>query len=407
MLHVHIGPSPLALGLLIPCTRAAGFGICVVGRPGDDSPAQYGLVGTGPEDLLSFPKVDAFEGPDTFKDFSDEMGRRITGREPLLLTCTLREMICSRRKLVEEILHARPAGAETVFLPCENAPHSDYGDLAVLCGQLEVLALRTVVNRMCTEGERDSQNRRMVSAHSLGEWLIERPPVPSPLLEELRKGAGGTVTLVDDFDARKARKLWMVNGAHQALAMMAWNATERALGVIESVDTPLRRSDDLRDAARGIRVSARLNYLHAAMDEALRHEYPSLSGNLEYGLEHVVAYSEHPDSVKRVLANFRRQNLEPFISTMGVRLGRPAEICASLGRSVAPYCFVMDVFESLVLSLDAFLDVAEIRRGSLKIDCEADERALAAYAQLLGGWQSAEEVEGRVERLASALASHR
>ena len=406
MFHVHIGPSPLALGLLVPCTKAAGLAVCVIGRPGDESPVQYGLVGTGPEDLLTFPKVDAFEGPSSFPDLSDEVRRRIESEEPLLLTCTLREMISFRQKLVEEILRARPGGCETVFLPCENAPHAAYEDLVAVCGEVGALALRTVVNRMCTEGGRDSQNRRMVSAHSLGEWLIERPSVPCPLLEQLERAAD-EVELVADFDARKARKLWMVNGAHQALAIMAWNATERTLGVIESVDTPMRRSDDLREAARGIRVSARLNYLHAAMDEALRFEHPSLSDNLEYGLEHVIAYSEHPDSVKRVLATFRRQDLAPFINTMAVRLGRPAEICSGLGRSVDPFAFVMDVFESLVLSLDAFLDMAEIRRGTVTIDPDADEKALAAYARLLGGWQSAAEVEARVQRLASAFASHR
>ncbi len=406
MFHIHIGPSPLALGLLIPCTAAADFGICVLGRPGDDSPTQYGLVGTGPEDLLTFPKVDVFEGPDEYSDLSEEVRRRIEGFEPLLLTCTLRKMIAERCPLVEAILRGRPSGAETVFLPCENAPHSTYAELTKVCEETGVLPLRTVVNRMCTERERDSENRRMVSAHPLGEWLIERPGQSSPLLDRL-EDAVDEVMLVDDYDARKARKLWMVNGAHQALAMMAWDATERTLGVIErGGDVLLRRSDDLREAARRQRVAGRLHHLHAAMDDALLSLYPSLDRNLEYGLEHVVAYSEHPDSVKRVLANFRRQDLEPFIETMKVRLGEPAEICGRLGRSVAPFTFVMDVFESLALSLDAFLDVAQIRLDPDCIDSEADERALAAYAQMLGGWLSAVEVEERVQRFASALASH-
>jgi hypothetical protein len=404
--HVHIGPSPLALGLLIPCAKAAGFAVYVIGRPGDDSPTQYGLVGTGPEDLLSYPRVDGFEGPGSFQELSEEVCQRVESQEPLLLTCTLREMIAERRPFVEAILQARPSAAETIFLPCENAPHEAYLQLSEVCEETGALALRTVVNRMCTEDKRDSEGRRMVAAHSLGEWLIERPPAPCPLLEALER-AVDEVSQVDDYEARQARKLWMVNGAHQALALMAWAATERTLGVIEKTYMPMRRSDDLRDAARGIRVSARLHHLHSTMDDALLHAYPSLRDNLEYGIEHVVAYSEHPDSVKRVLGAFRRQDLAPFIETMKVRLGRPAEISAQMDRSVSPFTFVMDVFENLALNLDAFLDVAEIRADLDLIDPNADERALAAYAQLLGGWTSATEVEERVQRLASAFASHR
>lgn len=405
MFHVHIGPSPLALGLLIPCTKAAGFGTCVVGRPGDDSPNSYGYVGTGPEDLLSYPKVDAFEGPSQYSDLSAEVRRKIESDEPLLLTCTLREMIVQRQSLVEELLRARQKDAETIFLPCENAPHSAYAQLIAVCEETGATARCTVVNRMCTEGERDSENRRMVSAHSLGEWLIERPSEPSPMLEQLEIAA--EVKMIDDYKARQARKLWMVNGAHQALALMAWEGTERTLEIVDEGEGQARRSDDLRDAARGARVLARLSHLHAAMDDALIHEYPHLKGSLDYGLEHVIAYSEHPDSVKRVLGAFRRQDLAPFIKTMEIRLARPAEICASLGRSVAPFAYVFDVFENLCLSLDAFLDVAALRIDPGLIDPEVDKRALQAYARLVKGWTSEDEAEERVRRLARALASHR
>ncbi len=405
MFHIQIGPSPLALGLLIPCTTAAGFSVCVIGRPGDESSNLYGLVGTGPEDLLSYPKVDWFEGPAGFADLDPEVRARIESDEPLLLTCTLREKIAERQPLVEELLRARPANAETIFLPCENAPHSTYAQLIEVCEETGAVALRTVVNRMCTEGKTDSENRRMVSAHQLGEWLIERPSGPSPMLDQLE--VAPEVKRVDDYEARQARKLWMVNGAHQALALMAWEGTERTLGAIEKDGYRKRRSDDLRDAARGLRVSGRLSHLHAAMDTALTHVYPDLEGNLEYGLEHVVAYSEHPDSVKRVLGAFRREDLAPFIKTMEIRLARPAEICASLGHSVAPFTFVFDVFEYLALSLDAFLDVAAIRANLSQVDLRADERALEAYARLVKGWMSASEAQERVRRFASALASHR
>ena len=80
----------------------------------------------------------------------------------------------------------------------------------------------------------------MVSAHSLGEWLIESPAAPSPMLQAL-EAAVDEVELVIDYEARQARKLWMVNGAHQALALMAWDGTDRSLGVIEMDGTSVPR----------------------------------------------------------------------------------------------------------------------------------------------------------------------
>jgi len=409
VVHVQIGPSPLALGLLIPCTLAARFDVYVIGRAGDNSPPEYGHVGTGPEARLRYRRVSAFEGPDSYGDLGATLRNRTESREPMLITCTLREKIEERRALVEEILRARPPKAETVFLPCENAPHEVYEHVVRLCDETGALPLRTVVNRMCTEEDRDREGCRMVSAHSLGEWLIERPPTPVSLLDVLERIP--EVELVDDYEARRARKLWMVNGAHQALAMIAWEGIDDSLEVQapaeeETRERPVGASDDLRVAARGLRVSGRLHHLHAAMDDALQQKFPEMTGNLDYGLKHVVAYAEHPDSVRRVLDAFRRQDLTTFIKTMDIRLGQPAEICFEMGRSVSPFAFVFDVFESLALSLDAFLDAPELRKNRSLIDPSIDQQALQGYAALVGRWMPREQAKGRVQRLASALASH-
>lgn len=411
MIHVHIGPSPLALGLLIPCTLEAGFDVYLIGRPGDTSPRQYGRVGTGPEDPLSYWTVEAFEGPTDYADLSQAMRARIEGNEPMLLTCSLREKIALRQSLVEDILRQRPSGTETVFLPCENAPAAAYQDLRDVCALTGAVALRTVVNRMCKEEKRDSEGCRMVSAHSLGEWLIERPSVHCEVLEHLE--AVKEVEVIDDFEARQARKLWMVNGAHQALALMAWEGAEDAPEVpavrpdraAELI--PESSVDDLRMALKDLEISSRLSHIHAAMDSALQAEFPGLVGNLDYGLRHVIAYAEHPDNVTRVLEAFRRQDLTKFITTMNVRLGRPAKICFRCGYSVSAFAFVFDVFESLAMSLDSFLDVESIRANPNLISPESDRRALEAYLELLRDWMSEEEAVERLGRLTSALASHR
>ncbi len=229
MLHVHIGPSPLGLGLLVPITLAAGFDVCIVGRPGSRNKREYGCASTGPGGSLLYHRVDWFEGPGQPGDMPEELRTRIASPEPLLLTCTLRKEIAGRRDFIESLLRMRPAKSETLFLPCENAPDSAYEQIANACGGLDVLMMRTVVNRMCIGDDPDIDGRRMVCAHPLGEWLIERPAegLGEILLAlQTRK----EVLIVDDIEARHDRKLWMVNGAHQALALMARKAVKPCSG---------------------------------------------------------------------------------------------------------------------------------------------------------------------------------
>jgi hypothetical protein len=404
MLHVQIGPSPLALGLLIPSTRAAGFDVCIVGRPGDESPAIYGCAGTGPEGRLRLHRVAWFVGPSTVNDLPNELLERIRSDEPLLLTCTLRDRIAERREFIEALLEMRPEGAETIFLACENAPDAVYEQISDACSNRGVWVLRTVVNRMCIERPRDSYLRRMVFAHELGEWLIEQPPRSSSILTALE--TVDEVRVVDDIDARLARKLWMVNGAHQALALIAWHANLRALRVVGRADE-LESADDMREAALRPGIIARLAYLHGAMDEALKDGHPGLTDNLDYGIEHVEAYGEHPDSIRRVLGAFRRLDLRTFIETLDIRLAEPARVCARIGRSVEPFEKVFDVFEMLAGNLDAFLDADRVRENPDAISLRDDLSAVAAYEALFDGWVPPQEARERVVRLAEALADHR
>lgn len=408
MLHVHIGPSPLALGLLVPVTLAAGFDVCLVGRPGSRNQREYGCASTGPGGSLRYHQVDWFESPERPEDLPGDLRARIASPEALLLTCTLRKAIALRRDFVEGLLRMRPEESETLLLPCENAPDSAYEEIALACDGLDVLMLRTVVNRMCIGREPDIDGRRMVFAHPLGEWLIERPAQTETILPALE--AREEVSLVDDISARHDRKLWMVNGAHQALALMARKGSRAALR-IPRTDGPNpqrdRDADDLSRSARDVEVAARLSHLHGAMDDALRKIHPDLTGNLDYAVHHVRAYSEHPDSIARVLEAFRRENLTPFIETLETRLVEAARICARDGRSIEPFSFVFDVFESLASDVDAFLDFKAIRSSPERMDAATDAAAVAAYARLTEGWMPEDEAEKRVKRLTKALSAHR
>jgi hypothetical protein len=390
VLHIQVGPSPLALGLVVPATLSAGFDVCIVGRPGDRSPLEYGHSGSGPRGRLRYLRVRWFVGPGQLEDLPGDLIEMIRSNEPLLLTCTLRGQIVDRRDFVEELLEARPAEAETMMLACENAPAPVYEEIAA--ARPEVVVLRTVVNRMCIGLKNDSAGRRMVSAHPLGEWLVHRGEGAGRVARLL--GAletAGAIEIVDDVDGRHDRKLWMVNGAHQALALMARKA-----------DT-----DELARVIEDPRVRARLHHLHAAMDTALQHLHPGLEDNLSYGMDHVEAYAEHPDGAERVLGAYLRRDLAPFIETLDVRLAQPARICFQLGCSVAPFEFVFDLFESLAENLDSFQDAPEIRADPESFDPTADRLAVEAYARLVQGWNSPEDARERVARFAEALALSR
>jgi hypothetical protein len=389
VLHIHVGPSPLALGLLVPATLIAGFDVCVVGRSGTASPREYVHVGSGRKGRLRYLKVGWFIGPQKAGDLPDELLARIRSEEPLLLTCTLRGAIAERRGFIEEALRERPVEAETLMLACENAPKPGYGQIAGGC-ESHVVTLRTVVNRMCVGLDPDSEGRRTVSAHPLGEWLIERGSSTPTLLGAL-EGVDDVIEIVDDIDGCHDRKLWMVNGAHQALALMAWKAKTVELDRVMKVP----------------RVAARLHHLHAAMDTALGPRHPGLEDNLAYGMDHVEAYAEHLDGAERVLGAFVRRDLAPFIDTLDVRLAQPARICSELGCSVAPFEFVFDLFESLVENLDAFLDAVEIRSNPESFELAADQRAVAAYSRLVHGWNPPQEAKARVARFVEALALSR
>jgi hypothetical protein len=403
MLLVNVGPSALALGLLIPMALDAGINVCVIGRPGEPpSPTVFRLSISGPGGRLEYREVQWWEGAASVDDLPEDLLERIASDEPLLMTGSLRAAIVERYEFMIEVLERRPAIAETLVLACENAPHSYYEKVRDACEQRGALMLRTVVNRMCVElessAEAEPDERRLVSAHRLCEWLVESPPegATHTLLDALGHVKGFDV--VDDIDARYDRKLWMVNGAHQALALFA----RRAQADHRLEDGLLADGDDLRTHLTA-RVLASLGHLHAVMNEALRVVHPSLRDSMQYSLEHVVAYSEHPDSVSRVLGAFRRLDLVPFIDALDQRIAAPARICHEQGISVEPFRTVIDVFVELVASIDSFADNIEVRRTT--IDPSTDRLAVDRLREMLTPW-AGEDSEKLVAHFAQLLADH-
>jgi len=255
--------------------------------------------------------------------------------------------------------------------------------------------LATVVNRMCLELPRDSEGRRIVSAHPLGEWLVARPVGSQTprLLGALSVVAG--FEIVEDIAARHDRKLWMVNGAHQALALMARRA---------NADHRLEDCEDLREAIRNPSTAVRLGHIHNAMNEALRIKHPQLGESIDYGVKHVAAYAEHPDSVARVLSAFRRLELVPFLDALDERIAAPARVCSKSGLSIEPFIHVLDVFLELVANIDAFEDNVAAR--STPISVSSDIGVVERFRAMLTPW-AGDVVERRTRYFAQLLADHR
>jgi hypothetical protein len=394
MLHLNVGPSALALGLLIPMTQEAGFEVCVVGRPGERSPNRFGISGSGPTGRLRYRQVDWFEGPESVDDLPPEVARAIDGPGPVLITGSLRGAISDRCRFITEVLQRRPSVAETIVLACENAPRAGYQEIRTVCEETGAIMLDTVVNRMCVTLPRDSEGRRMVSAHPLGEWLVARPqpPFASSILSALEEL--DEFETVDDIKARYDRKLWMVNGAHQALALMARRA---------NADNRLEDGDDLRQALRPP-TAARLGHIHNAMNEALRVAHPYLEGNIDYSVAHVEAYAEHPDSVARVLAAYRRLDLIPFLEALDERIAAPARICHERDLSIEPFSHIIDVFLELVANIDSFEDNIAVR--STPIAVGSDIKVVERFAAMLTPW-AGESIEKQVGHFARLMADHR
>jgi hypothetical protein len=136
MLLLNIGPSPLALGLIVPMSIDAEFDVCVVGRPENtDPPKVFRLSVSGPGGRLEYRAVSWWEGARTVAELPRDLVDRLASEEELLVTGSLRGAISERHGFIAEVLRLRPAQAETIVLACENAPHGDYEKVRDVCAQ--------------------------------------------------------------------------------------------------------------------------------------------------------------------------------------------------------------------------------------------------------------------------------
>jgi hypothetical protein len=387
-IHIHFGPSKLALGLILPTVFEMEIPSHVIARPGRNGRPAYG-VSLAPNRPLRFYPLASLKGPQSLEEaFPDILAALREGR-PMLITSTLRDGVVHRHQFMRELLSARDSEAETIFLACENSPHEIYGKLREEFGPAGVQFPATVVNRICPKFLEPDLGRRVVRGHELGEWLIERPR--PGLITDLLEGAA-LVSLHDDLEALEKRKRWIVNGGQLYLAILAHHARKKSL--VNAAATP-----GLRDL---------VNHFHSEAIRVLQAAHPELSENLDYCIDHCRAFCQVADDVPRIVA-MQRGDLTPFFKTIQRRISEPAVLSTDIADGQVP-----EVFSRLVAAVDALLERrkaydwndSEDPERPATLDQKTDERAVEAYEAMLRGWVEAREIEERAERLAIILRSH-
>lgn len=174
--HVLIGPGCLGLGLIAPVTKARGFDVHLIGRPGSSGVAmfEYTLLGGADETLHQVP-VSSFHCPPPAV-VPYELREVLSAAEIVLITTTVRAGIADRVEFVHALVDACAHDAEVVFVACENRLAPGHRQLLEQLPQRGVECLRTVVDRVCREDAEFTAGRpRRVIGHQHGLWMLELP----------------------------------------------------------------------------------------------------------------------------------------------------------------------------------------------------------------------------------------
>lgn len=398
MLCVHFGPGQLGLGFIVERVSAAGFAVCLVGRSGKAESTSYGFSFVGPHSTgLGYPEVEWANGYETVDDLPGAVLTIVASRDPLLITCTLKDGILDRKEFIIELVRRRPADAETVLLACENDPHEAYDEIKETLGDC-VHMPGVVVDRICSwaEPKRDGADRRVVEAHPSGEWLIEHDGRPSKVLEQLCSAAL-VETVPPPIKPYKDRKLWAVNGVHVVLGVIA-----RLAGV---ADLPLGKE-------REAEFVAMARPLITQLGQGVQHQSPYVEVSPEYAAEKVNAFCESKDTARRLIgSHLVRHDLRGFMDRLSVRIGDAARAADAADADCKPFREVMDLIESLLLQPRKFypalgpdgepLDPQPVPTAAI------DEQVVAGYERVLDQWMPEEERRRRCAWLRRTLAAQR
>lgn len=420
MLHIHFGPSPLALALLLPICEQCGLDTCLIGRSGKAEPEEYVLQWESGDPERR--RVAWACGPDAEAQLPAEVRDRLRDSDvPLLITVTLRERISARRGLLEEILTVRRSvsAKDTIVIPCENSVPGDWSEITSAFDDVARFpgAVIDRVALLLTDGDTNedtpreraevldrldpdvaiSDDTRVVRTHRTGMWILEETP-GSAVMTALAKHP--QVDTVPWLAPHEDRKIWMVNGGHLVLGTLARNSAR----------------SNLHTVAAHPPHAYLIGHLHRAMNEALAYKYQAETprGGYFFGADRLKVYSEVMDKVSRVVGKYRRHDLAPYLADLEKRVFRPANhLAASVKRDESPWAEgAMEPFETVLDAVDALLENLYLAEDWDTIDVgtlsdEADAAAISVYERLARGWLAPDAAERRIREITDLLRDHR
>jgi hypothetical protein len=390
--HVHIGPSPLGLGLIVQATREAGFQAHIVGSPETvHLPAyertMYRRDGISEHQVV---EVASFTRP-RGRQVPPELAGSLREAEEVLVTCSVRGAISQRTEFVQALAHATSADADRVFIACENTLTTAHREVMQWLDGRGFDTPETVIDRVCawaTTSDGRPPTPRHVVHHEIGEWIIPAPATPGRTLERLARSKLVTLVPPDEFGAFSDRKAWLVNAPHLVLALR---------GALLNVP-------DLRRLVSDAGVLRELQDVIATMAIALEKRHGMVvPASWALDRQHVIA--QLPDAIDRILSSLRRKDLTQFLASFRHRVAEPALLTIGGGSTHSVLAPVGLRLCDVLCDGEHFSDWHELTGSDLTAD--ADEESVAMLENCLRGWMASSEIDKQVARVGRALAGHR
>lgn len=391
--HIHLGAGCLGLGLVVSSSCRAGLDVHVVVAEDRSLPRpptfELDVVGgaNGSRAIEAYT-VAGFWQASSLEQLPDALREVLLHSDHLLLTTSLTTRgFTAAQPFVLEMLDARAVAGHarsTTFIAAENDPGPTWEPFQRAVRDRGVRVCRTMVNRYCPL-KTDEFGPRRVRVDVEQEWVIEltRLPIPPPLAA---LAALPHVELVTNSDVFEKRKLWLINGSHLALAIMA------------------RSTRNVQEMNLAAAEPGRMRWVLALQHEladVLREMELALGDEAAYGSRHFASVLRHEDKVGRILRRLVRHDLVPFFEDFRLKLGEAMlwQVTRSGGLS-RTFREVLDELQKLLLNFDAFEDAADIREGVLWMSNDVDQASLAAYGAMIGELMPAELVGDRTRVLA-------
>ena len=311
--HIHLGAGCLGLGLVVSSTCRAGLDVHVLVAEGRSLPRQstFELEVVGAANgagAIELHTVAGFWQTSSMERLPEAPREALLRSPHLLITTSLTTAgFTAAQPFILAMVEARRAvgaATSTTFIPAENDPGPTWESFRQSLRERGVRVCRTMVNRYCpTKTDEFGPRRVMVDVEQ--EWVIEltRLPIPPPLvaLEALPH-----VELVANADIFEKRKLWLINGTHLALAIMARST---------------RNVQEMNVAAAEPGRTRWVLALQHELADVLREMELALGDEEAYGSRHFESVLRHHDKVGRILRRLARHDLVPFLDDFRLKLG--------------------------------------------------------------------------------------